>query len=91
MSDSEMLKYAYAEMEESRGAIQVLILAARFSYLAILIVLILFAYKCMILQSAKKLYESILGVSANSLAHIQVSTLNLGLLKSISTLFIVTC
>ncbi|KAG7592045.1 Tetratricopeptide-like helical domain superfamily [Arabidopsis thaliana x Arabidopsis arenosa] len=41
--DSEMLKYAYAEMEESRGAI----------------------------QSAKKLYESILGVSTNSLAHIQ--------------------
>ncbi|KFK43960.1 hypothetical protein AALP_AA1G196700 [Arabis alpina] len=41
--DSEMLKYAYAELEESRGAI----------------------------QSAKKLYESILGVSTNSLAHIQ--------------------
>ncbi|VVA91694.1 unnamed protein product [Arabis nemorensis] len=41
--DSEMLKYAYAELEESRGAI----------------------------QSAKKLYESILGVSTNSLGHIQ--------------------
>ncbi|KAL1224078.1 Cleavage stimulation factor subunit 77 [Cardamine amara subsp. amara] len=41
--DSEMLKYAYAELEESRGAI----------------------------QSAKKLYENILGVSTNSLAHIQ--------------------
>uniref|UniRef100_A0A1J3CDQ4 Cleavage stimulation factor subunit 77 n=1 Tax=Noccaea caerulescens TaxID=107243 RepID=A0A1J3CDQ4_NOCCA len=41
--DSEMLKYAYAELEESRGAI----------------------------QSAKKLYESILGVSTNSLAQIQ--------------------
>lgn len=31
MSDSEMLKYAYAELEESRGAIQVFILAAYFS------------------------------------------------------------
>ncbi|VYS46412.1 unnamed protein product [Arabidopsis thaliana] len=41
--DSEMLKYAFAEMEESRGAI----------------------------QSAKKLYENILGASTNSLAHIQ--------------------
>ncbi|XP_010498148.1 PREDICTED: cleavage stimulation factor subunit 77-like [Camelina sativa] len=41
--DSELLKYAYAEMKESRGAI----------------------------QSAKKLYESILGASTNSLAHIQ--------------------
>lgn len=50
-------------------------------YIALLIVLILFAYSCMILQSAKKLYESILGVSTNSLAHIQVSTLNLGVLR----------
>ncbi|KAF2591268.1 hypothetical protein F2Q70_00040156 [Brassica cretica] len=41
--DSEMLKYAYAELEEARGAI----------------------------QSAKNLYESILGVSTNSLAQIQ--------------------
>ncbi|XP_010537545.1 PREDICTED: cleavage stimulation factor subunit 77 [Tarenaya hassleriana] len=43
LPDSEMLKYAYAELEESRGAI----------------------------QSAKKLYESLLGLSTNSLAHIQ--------------------
>ncbi|ESQ38492.1 hypothetical protein EUTSA_v10029084mg [Eutrema salsugineum] len=54
--DSEMLTYAYAELEESRGAI----------------------------QSAKKLYESVLGVSTNSLAHIQARTSkvqNLGLLR----------
>ncbi|KAF8106049.1 hypothetical protein N665_0147s0008 [Sinapis alba] len=41
--DSETLKYAYAELEEARGAI----------------------------QSAKNLYESVLGVSTNSLAQIQ--------------------
>ncbi|KAL0697849.1 hypothetical protein Bca4012_053971 [Brassica carinata] len=41
--DSETLKYAYAELEEARGAF----------------------------QSAKNLYESILGVSTNSLAQIQ--------------------
>ena len=52
--------------------------------LALLVVRILVAYSCMILQSAKKLYENILGASTNSLAHIQVSTLkfqNLGLAK----------
>ncbi|XVE68511.1 hypothetical protein DITRI_Ditri09bG0073900 [Diplodiscus trichospermus] len=45
LPDSEMLKYAYAELEESRGAI----------------------------QSAKKLYESLLGDGAETtaLAHIQ--------------------
>lgn len=80
MSDSEMLKYAYAELEESRGAIQVLILAYIIWFYP------LFSYSTygrMIFQSAKKLYENILGVSTNSLAHIQVSTLkfqNLGLL-----------
>lgn len=30
-TDSEMLKYAYAELEEARGAIQVFILATWFS------------------------------------------------------------
>ncbi|GKV13355.1 hypothetical protein SLEP1_g24366 [Rubroshorea leprosula] len=45
LPDSDMLKYAYAELEESRGAI----------------------------QSAKKLYESLLGdgVNTTALAHIQ--------------------
>lgn len=45
LPDSEMLRYAYAEVEESRGAI----------------------------QSAKKIYESLLGdgVNATTLAHIQ--------------------
>ncbi|RZC50314.1 hypothetical protein C5167_018741 [Papaver somniferum] len=45
LPDSELLKYAYAEMEESRGEI----------------------------QSAKKIYESLLGdgVNASALAHIQ--------------------
>lgn len=44
-------------------------------YRAFFIVRVLFAHSCMILQSAKNLYESILGVSTNSLAQIQVRTL----------------
>lgn len=76
-SDSEMLRYAYAELEESRGAIQVyegshshMHSVLDFKFLAHLLFLTL----SFLVQPAKKVYESLLGdvVNATALSHIQV-------------------
>lgn len=77
-----MIGYAYAELEESRGAIQVSeVLKSDSIYLILegLDKLLLcwskaFNSASCFLQSAKKIYESLLGdgVNAKALAHIQV-------------------
>lgn len=72
-----MLRYAYAELEESRGAIQVSRTGHVFYMLKSLGLSIELASA--LLQSAKKIYESLLGdgVNTTALAHIQVSNFEL--------------
>lgn len=64
-----MLRYAYAELEESRGAIQVMHLFTFPKYSV-------FSYPLLnvLMQAAKKVYESLFGDGSNAsaLSHIQV-------------------
>lgn len=74
-SDSEMLRYAYAELEESRGAIQVYEGSHMHSVLDFkCLAHLLFLTLSFLPQPAKKVYESLLGdgVNATALSHIQV-------------------
>ena len=71
-TDSDMLKFAYAELEESRGSLQ----AWSLDFPNILYIQVVHSFNSdSLLQSAKKIYESLLsdGVNATALAHIQVS------------------
>lgn len=82
-----MISYAYAELEESRGAIQVSefwksgFLSIEFLVYGLAKLFLLwfkdFNSASCFLQSAKKIYESLLGDGANAkpLAHIQVNYL----------------
>ncbi|XP_021592006.1 cleavage stimulation factor subunit 77 isoform X4 [Manihot esculenta] len=75
LPDSEMLKYAYAELEESRGAILVwnfhifLFFPPSISVIDFLVL----DQSISLMQPAKKIYESLLGdgVNTTALAHIQ--------------------
>lgn len=71
-----MLRYAFAELEESRGAIPVCKLGHVLStmYNVLHLLLLVFNYAFIFMQAAKKLYEGLLGdgVNTTALAHIQV-------------------